>query len=78
MIRPSNIDKDNHTSDFRCDLHKGTVIALDLNTDTSYDGDNTVIIMTGDKLTDQCDCATAFPIENGNQDAQDIASAKTE
>jgi len=77
MIRPSNIDKINHTADFKCDAHGGSVEVLDLNTETSYDEDNTIIILSGSKLTDPCVCVTCFPTVNGNQDAQDLAEAKT-
>lgn len=77
MIRPSNIDIANHKSDFKCDQHSGSVVALDLNTDTEYTEGQTGIIIKGSKLTSSCSCITCFPTSNGNQSAQDITAAKT-
>lgn len=78
MIRPSNINIEEHTADFACDVHGGSVIALNLNTDATYSENNEAVIVAGDKLTDPCDCITFFPTQNGNDDAQAIAQAKTE
>jgi len=77
MIRPSNINSEAHTADFKCDVHGGSVVGLNLNTNTSYGDDNSTIIIQGAELTDPCDCATYFPVSGGNQDAQDLAQAKT-
>jgi len=77
MIRPLNIDSENHTADFVCSLHGGSVTGLNLNTNTSYDEDETVIIIQGSELTDSCGCITCFPVANGNADAQAIHQAKT-
>jgi len=77
MIRPNNINIEEHTADFRCDKHGGAVEALDLNTGTSYTKDNEGIMVLGTVLTESCECATCFPVANGNEDAQAIAAAKT-
>ena len=78
MIRPDNIELEDHTADFRCDKHGGAVTALNLNTNTEYNEDSSLIIIKGSELAPPCGCVTCFPTENGNQDAQDIAAAKTE
>ena len=78
MIRPSNIDIENHTADFKCDEHGGTVTALNLNTQTEYTEDSSCIVVEGSVLTSSCTCVTFFPVVGGNQKAQDLASAKTE
>ncbi len=78
MIRPSNIDKDAHTADFKCDAHEGVAEGLDLQTEATYNVDGSCIMVDGDKLTSPCNCVTGFPTVNGNQDAQDLAEAKTE
>ena len=79
MIIPTNINSENHTADFRCDVHGGSVTALNLNTDAEYVGaNNEVIKVSGSKLTSACDCEVYFPTANGNEDAQAIAVAKTE
>jgi hypothetical protein len=77
MIRPSNIDKDNHTADFVCDIHGGVVTGVDLNTQCTYSEDNTTIVVAGSLLTSPCDCASYFPAVGGNEDAQALAEAKT-
>lgn len=77
MIRPSNINSENHTADFKCDIHGGAVAGLNLNTNTNYSGDSSSVIITGAELTSPCGCITGFPTIDGNQDAQDIANAKT-
>jgi len=78
MIRPSNINAEEHTADFKCDVHGGTVTGLNLNTNTTYNDDASGIVIQGSELTDPCACMTCFPTSNGNADAQAIASAKTE
>lgn len=77
MIRPSNIDAANHTADFKCDKHGGSVIGLNLNTNASYTAGNESVIVKGSELTNPCGCITFFPTSNGNADSQDIAAAKT-
>jgi hypothetical protein len=77
MIRPSNIDKNNHTADFACDIHGGTVVGANLNTQCPYSEDNSAISVVGSLLTAPCDCASYFPTVGGNQDSQDLAEAKT-
>lgn len=77
MIRPSNIDIENHTADFKCDKHGGSVSSLNLNTNTSYNSNSSLIIIQGDELSPTCNCVTLFPVNDGNQDAQLISSAKT-
>ena len=78
MIRPSNINIENHTANFKCDVHNGFVVGLNLNTDATYDEDESVILVSGAELTESCGCITCFPTVDGNQNAQDITSAKTE
>jgi len=78
MIRPSNINTEAHTADFKCDEHGGSVTGLNLNTNTSYNEDESVIVIQGSELISPCSCSTSFPIANGNQEAQDLAAAKTE
>ncbi len=78
MIDVSNINIENHTADFKCSVHGGSVIGLNLNIDASYDIDESIIYVNGDKLIDPCGCIVQFPTVGGNQDYQDLASAKTE
>lgn len=78
MIRPSNINIEAHTADFKCDKHGGNIISLNINTNTQYSSDSSSIIISGSELNPTCMCITCFPVSNGNQNAQDIASAKTE
>jgi hypothetical protein len=77
MIRPSNINIANHTADFKCDQHGGSVSGLNLNTEATYFMENSVAV-SGANLTPPCDCISCFPTANGNADAQAIAQAKTE
>jgi hypothetical protein len=80
MIRPSNINTGAHTADFHCDDHDSYIIGLNVNTNTDYVDSNNCIEIVGAKLTsgvDTCDHSTYFPVTGGNQDAQDIATAKT-
>jgi hypothetical protein len=77
MIRPSNIDKDNHTADFACDAHGGVATGINLNTQCPYSDNNVSIVVAGSLLTASCDCASYFPTVGGNQDSQDLAEAKT-
>ncbi len=77
MIKPSNINSEAHTADFKCDEHGGSVVGLNLNTDTDYSNDDSTIIIQGGKLTESCGCTTFFSIPGGNQDTQDLAQAKT-
>ena len=78
MIRPSNINIEAHTADFKCDKHGGSVVGLNLNTNTSYADGETTISINGSELTESCGCVTCFPVSGGNADAQAIANAKTE
>jgi hypothetical protein len=88
MIRPSNIDTQAHTADFRCDQHDAYEMGLNLNTVAEYQHSNIydeqspiiAVKVLGTMLTqgsESCTCGTWFPIANGDEDAQLIVQAKT-
>lgn len=77
MIRPSNIDKVNHTADFQCDVHSGIAVGVDLNTQCPYTEGNTTFSVSGSLLAAPCDCLTGFPVVGGGEISQDLAEAKT-
>ena len=65
MIRPSNIDIDNHTADFKCDVHDSSITGLNVNSSLVYDDAGNIKI-TGSQLTsgaDTCNHETMFPNE---------------
>jgi hypothetical protein len=77
MIRPANVDKDNHTADFSCDKHGGIAVGVNVNTQCSYSADNETIVVLGSLLTPPCDCITGHPTVGGGELSQALAEAKT-
>lgn len=82
MIRPSNIDIENHTADFRCDEHDAYVIGLNVNSALIYDDAGNIKIF-GSQLTsgaESCAQETSFPNQEDHitKHVSDLAKAKTE
>ena len=83
MIKAININKENHTADFKCTKHGGIVSGLNLteNTNRFLNNPNVenqyVISIDGSKLTPSCDCSTLYPTwDNNNEIGYQLGEAR--
>lgn len=80
MIRPSNVNIENHTANFKCDEHLGEVSGINVNTQLTYTSNNRGIEVSGSLLTEPCGCVSTHPNESDNiiEVKAQLAQAKTE